>query len=469
MGRWTCYICLQISTYSANHQRLLNVVYSGWICFMLRLSYKNFRSLNALEIEILNSDRYPDPSATVLMKSLYKQNDEVVPKIKLPLNCNFKLMIHEKWCSPLPLYKYLEGQFHVMMWQVGQTKLGHPTQRPHILQFPRLSRLVWALWNVESIGAAGLLLPTHRWVIITIRADMNLHDPKIPRCPPKRCKEEKIKAIKSPPNYDLLNPNANITLSYWHFQCHRHPHNSYQLEYILATIRMNEHYVFFSRHFRCNNNGLLQPFIQAASLETLKISGCGPCNSVAVFKSYQPINWCVNNKKWKEHVTNMFNPSIFNPRKTWLLKTWLQKKQLWESEGTSYVLQLSTRNIKFEVDGVDGTDCCHFNFLPPYPGFKVLMPDRSWELPCTAEVLTSWMFVESAFDLQVWSCAKVPFWIAQGQLLLVEPTTRLFGKNQDIRKMIDLIRLEHIVSVFCFWWSFSLAFLLLHFATSFLL
>ena len=63
---------------------------------MLRLSYKNFRSLNALEIEILNSDRYPDPSATVLMKSLYKQNDEVVPKIKLPLNCNFKLMIHEK-------------------------------------------------------------------------------------------------------------------------------------------------------------------------------------------------------------------------------------------------------------------------------------------------------------------------------------------------------------------------------------
>ena len=132
-------------------------------------------------------------------------------------------------------------------------------------------------------------------------------------------------------------------------QCHRHPHNSYQLEYILATIRMNEHYVFFSRHFRCNNNGLLQPFIQAASLETLKISGCGPCNSVAVFKSYQPINWCVNNKKWQEHVANMFNPSIFNPRKTWLLKTWLQKKQLWESEGTSYVLQLSTRKIHLKL------------------------------------------------------------------------------------------------------------------------
>ena len=247
MGRWTCYICLQISTYSANHQRLLNVVYSGWICFMLRLSYKNFRSLNALEIEILNSDRYPDPSATVLMKSLYKQNDEVVPKIKLPLNCNFKLMIHEKWCSPLPLYKYLEGQFHVMMWQVGQTKLGHPTQRPHILQFPRLSRLVPACLEcgVNPGPPVCCSLPTLTgWSYH--QADMKIHDPKIPRKVHQNdAKKKKIKAIKSPPNYDLLNPNTNITLSHWHFQCHRHSHNSYQLEYILATIRMNEHYIFF--------------------------------------------------------------------------------------------------------------------------------------------------------------------------------------------------------------------------------
>ena len=105
---------------------------------MLRLRYENFRSLNALEIEILNSDRYPTHRRQCWWnRFIYKRNDEVVPKIKLPLNCHFKLMIHEKWCSPLPLY--LEGQFHVMMWQVGQTKLGHPTQRPHILQFPRLT------------------------------------------------------------------------------------------------------------------------------------------------------------------------------------------------------------------------------------------------------------------------------------------------------------------------------------------
>ena len=145
---------------------------------MLRLRYENFRSLNALEIEILNSDRYPTHRRQCWWnRFIYKRNDEVVPKIKVPLNCHFKLMIHEKWCSPLPLY--LEGQFHVMMWQVGQTKLGHPTQRPHILQFPRLTS------------------DSHR-LVIPIRADMNIHDPKIPRCPPKRCKKEKIKDIQFP-------------------------------------------------------------------------------------------------------------------------------------------------------------------------------------------------------------------------------------------------------------------------------
>ena len=183
--------------------------------------------------------------------------------------------------------------------------------------------------------------------------------------------------------------------------------------------------IFFSRHFRCNNNWPAQPFIQAASLETLKISGCGPCNSVAVFKSYQLINWCVNNKKWKEHVTNMFNPSIFNPRKTWLLKTWLKKKQLWESEVTSYVLQLSTRTIHLKLmELMEQIVAILIVYLHWYPGFKVLMPDRSWELPCTAEVLTSWMFVESAFDLQVWSCAKdcqSPFLDCTSNYFLLNP------------------------------------------------
>ena len=129
-----------------------------------------------------------------------------------------------------------------------------------------------------------------------------------------------------------------------------------------------------------------------------------------------------------------------------------KKKQLWESEVTSYVLQLSTRTIHLKLmELMEQIVAILIVYLHWYPGFKVLMPDRSWELPCTAEVLTSWMFVESAFDLQVWSWAKdcqSPFLDCTRQLLLVEPTTHLFGKIQDIRKIIDLIRLEHIVSVF---------------------
>ena len=173
MGCCTFYTSLKVQQIINSLQHSLQAVVN---LFMLWLSYENSRSLNALQIEKLNSDWYSDPSATALMKSLvtvlYKQQHDVAAKINLPLDCHFKFDDSWKVMQPLatvpwgtvlqekhpeswgffPMSKTLHripsarSEFHVM-WQVGQTKLGHPTQRQHILQFPRLSRLVRACWS----------------------------------------------------------------------------------------------------------------------------------------------------------------------------------------------------------------------------------------------------------------------------------------------------------------------------------